>query len=687
MIPDDLAPPEMRYSMIDVAIIVVYLLLSFGLGILAARILRSGTKGEEGYFLAGRRMPAWLTGTSQAVTSMNADVAPAYCGVAVVVGLPVAWFYMSRFGFSLLVAGLLFAVLWKRLRISTGPEFYALRFAGKGGTFVRTWTSIHQVFLGMVPWVGAGMLGVHMIFSPIFGIEHIHTTLLIILPILLVYVWISGFSGVLVTDVIQTIVMIAANLLLCFLVLSHFGGPMGLAEAIRNTEGLPSGEVLSILPVAGHEVMGPALVLLWFLIPTIGAGGGQATEGQRIFASKSEREASKVYIWGQVALFLMLLTLTLPALGLLPLYPELYHAQPGEREQAYGLLLQHFLPVGVLGIALAALTASVMSTIDSHMNYGAQTLTNDVWRPCRATFITMESPRALGLIALVSLVMNIGLFAYLSYAITLPLIEALSWSAFGFLLVYLGLVYLFRCTREDQAVFVGRIFTVVVMLAAIAVVYSAGSLFGIAVRLAGILGATATLGWAQWWWWRVNFPAWIAAMMGGPIIYFMLGPTLAAVIPGWAEYRDSSETAAQYLGMIQALAGMIVSTFFWMTVALLTKPVSMDRLIVFYRRARPMGLWGPVRRAVEAMEGEPPVRHSPPWMIAGGFATVAVGASWVSLAVLALSEFYVGAYLVGTLLAAAAVVTAFAFKRLYNWHYDRLADPEAEMLADKLEGR
>ncbi|MCC5878005.1 MAG: sodium:solute symporter [Candidatus Sumerlaeia bacterium] len=682
MFPEELAPEAIRYNIIDVSTIVIYLVLSFGIGILAAKILRSGTKGEEGYFLAGRKMPGWMTGISQAVTSMNADVAPAYCGVAVVVGLPVAWFYMSRFGFSLLVAGLLFAVLWKRLRISTGPEFYALRFAGRGGTFVRIWTSIHQVFLGMVPWVGAGMLGVHMIFSPIFGIEHIHTTLLIILPVLLVYIWISGFSGVLVTDVIQTVVMVIANVLLCILVLAHYGGPFGLADAIRNTEGLPTGEVLSVFPVAGHEVMGPALVLLWFLIPTIGAGGGQATEGQRIFSTRSEREASKVYIWGQVALFLMLLTLTLPVLGLLPLYPELYHAQPGEREQAYGLLLQHFLPVGVLGIALAALVASVMSTIDSHSNYGAQTLTNDVWRPSRRFFVGIDGPRAHGLLALIGFVLAAGMFAFLRFSTGIATFEAISWAALGFLVVYFGLLYLFRHTREEQAVFVGRIFTVVVMLAAVAVVYSAGSLFGIAVRLAGILGATATLGWAQWWWWRVNFPSWVAAMIGGPIIYFLLGPALAAVIPGWVEYRDSSETAAQYLGMIQALAGMIVSTFFWVTVALLTKPVSMDRLIVFYQRARPMGAWGPVRRAVMELEGDKPLHHSPPGMIIGGFGTVTVGASWVSLAVLAVSQFYVGEILVGSLLAVASILVALAFKRLYNWHFDRISDPVGEKLAD-----
>ena len=676
MLPEDIAPPEIRYNIVDILIIVIYLVVSFGLGIIGAKLLRSGTKGEEGYFLAGRKMPGWLTGTSQAVTSMNADVAPTYVGVAVVVGLPIAWWYMSRFGFALLVAGLLFAVLWKRLGVSTGPEFYALRFAGRGGTFVRIWTSLHQVFLGMVPWVGAGMLGVHLIFSPIFGIEHIHTTLMIILPVLLIYIWIAGFSGVLVTDLMQTIVLIAANVLLCVLVLAHYGGPTGLADAIRATVEVPSEEVLSLTPVRGHQVMGPMLVLLWFLIPTIGAGGGQATEGQRIFSTSSEREASKVYIWGQIALFAMLLTLTLPALGLLPMHPELYTAEPGEREQAYGMLLEQFLPVGLLGIALAALIASVMSTIDSHMNYGAQTLTNDVWRPSRQFFVTLPADKALGLIAVIASVMALGLFTYMVRVAEVAWTISGIWSLAGFLFAFSGLTYLFRKTREDQAVFVGRIFTFVVMCAAIAVVYQAGSLFGIAVRLAGILGATATLAWGQWWWWRVNFYAWVAAMVGGPIIYFALGPTLAIMMPDLAERAAESETTAQYFAMIQAFAGAVVSTVFWVTVTLVTPPVRMDRLVEFYKRARPMGAWGPVRRALEEKEGPDSVRHSPPWMIPGGFGTISVGVAWVSLALLALSQFYVGGYLLGMILGVLAVILAFVFKYLYHWHYDRLVGPE-----------
>ncbi|MEZ6191603.1 MAG: hypothetical protein R3C45_09980 [Phycisphaerales bacterium] len=90
--------------MIDAGIVAVYLIASFVFGIFAARFLRGGTQDEEGYYLAGRKVPGWVNGISYAVTAMNSDVAPAYCGFTVVVGLSAAWLYLSRFGLAMMLA-------------------------------------------------------------------------------------------------------------------------------------------------------------------------------------------------------------------------------------------------------------------------------------------------------------------------------------------------------------------------------------------------------------------------------------------------------------------------------------------------------------------------------------------------------------------------------------------------------
>ena len=53
----------------------------------------------ENYFLGGRKLKGWMSGTSYAVTCMNADVAPAYCGMTVVTGAFICWFFWGYLGF------------------------------------------------------------------------------------------------------------------------------------------------------------------------------------------------------------------------------------------------------------------------------------------------------------------------------------------------------------------------------------------------------------------------------------------------------------------------------------------------------------------------------------------------------------------------------------------------------------
>lgn len=96
----------------------------------------------DNYFLGGRNLKGWLNGTSYAATCMNADVAPAYCGITVITGLYICWWYISRFGLALMIGGILLAVFWRRIKIFTSPEFYELRFSGTPAILMRSWVAL-----------------------------------------------------------------------------------------------------------------------------------------------------------------------------------------------------------------------------------------------------------------------------------------------------------------------------------------------------------------------------------------------------------------------------------------------------------------------------------------------------------------------------------------------------------------
>lgn len=599
---------------LDIAVMVIYLVASFGIGIVASRML-SASDDEEGFYLAGRKMPGWMNGISYAVTAMNADVAPLYCGLTVVIGLPVAWYYLSRFTFAWLLVSLLFAVRWWYLNIRTGPEFYSLRFGGHGAKLVRILSAVFAVAINMVPWLGAGLLGMHKIFSPIFDIESKATTLVMVLPVLISYVWISGFAGVVVTDVLQSLVIIIASIFLLVAVLIDFGGPAALSESIVAAHPTEHTEILSAVPVPGHEVLGPLLVLAWLIIPTIGRGGSVDLDGQRLFSARSAHEAAKVHIWAACGLFVMLLLLTLPVLGVLAEKPELYHATSAEGEKIYGLMLQKYLPTGVLGVALAALLASVMSTIDSHLNYGSQTIVNDVLRQLFPNAHVLD-----------------------------PSTRACVW--------------------------IGRLIMLVVLAFGVLVMYQADSLIKIAVIISGMFASSAAFYWAQWWWWRANLQGWITAMIGGPLVY--LG--LRQVLPFWPWWQQQLEvsTANSYaMDMLQAVVSISLTTVLWIIATFVFPPEQQTTLCEFYRRARPLGAWGPIRKLVNAEEARDSATDYP-YLFGGGIFTAIVGTLWITLAVLSLSQVAVGGYLLAAGLGCSAIAGALVFKKLFRWHVGRM---------------
>jgi hypothetical protein len=97
----------------------------------------------------------------------------------------------------------------------------------------------------------------------------------------------------------------------------------------------------------------------------------------------------------------------------------------------------------------------------------------------------------------------------------------------------------------------------------------------------------------------------------------------------------------------------------------------MELLKNFYRRARPLGLWGPVRRAVEAEEGRK--IDTPKMLMPAGFFVTFLGSIWLVLSVICLSVLFVGKWKYACISGSVAVIFAVAFKYAFRWHIDRMA--------------
>jgi SSS family solute:Na+ symporter len=519
-------------SVLDYAIIVVYLGLMLGIGLYYRRYAGSSV---DNFFLAGRTIPGWLNGVSYSAALVSADAACGYGGLAAVTGVFVCWWYLSRFGFALFIGGVLFAVFWRRMGLFTSLEFYELRFAGRPASLIRLWIAFRSSFIAMPAWTGVTLLAACKIMEPVAGMEKT-TTLLWVLPVSFLYVFLAGYKGVVVSNLIQMIVFTLGTVTLAVLTLMHFGGPAELASQLTAKLGPAGEEMTRLLPPIDHEVFPLAAALAWFVGQTIGYGGdaapmGGAVEGQRILSCRSARDAVAMYIVTAVTLFMFVLLVSLPCVAAPLIWPEL-RSPSADRELAYGLLMKEMLPSGFLGIAVAGMLAGVMSTVSDNLNFGGQVMLSDLYQR-----------------------------------------------------------WIMPTASQRHYLIAGKACMAIILLLALLIVYRVQLMFKVAVFMLQLSSAELPANWAQWWWWRFNGKARLAASFGGGAIF-------CAVVLGPEALLAAGVTSASKLILPwwwQTFVVMGLTTSLWVSVALLTKPEPDDVLDAFYQRVRPLGSWGPVR--------------------------------------------------------------------------------------------
>ncbi len=558
---------------VDLLIVGIYLISTLGIGLYYRRYADSSL---ENFFLAGRRVPGWLNGVSYAAAMVSADAATAYGGLAAVTGVFVCWWYLSRFGLALFVGAVLFAFFWRQLGLFTSMEFYELRFSGKPARLMRVWVSLRTALVAMPAWTGITLLAAAKILEATTDLSTSQTMLLVV-PISFVYVFLSGYRGVVISNLVQMLVFFSGAILLLFLTLAHFGGPKGVASALASAAGSSAGTLASIPPVE-HAVFPLAAALAWLVGQTIGYGGDTAPmsgamEGQRILSSRTPREASHMYVVTAFTMFTLVLLVSLPCVLAPTLWPALLDPS-SDRELAYGFLMKTMLPTGALGLVAAAMLAGVMSTVGDNLNFGSQVLLNDFYRR-----------------------------------------------------------WLVQDAAERHYMIAGKAGMLVILVLALIVVYETRFIYDVAVFMLQLSAAELPANWAQWWWWRFNGKARLAASFGGGFVFCLVVPLPRLLVWLGCEWASVALIPWWY----QTLLVMVLTTLLWVIVAVTTRPEPWEILENFYQRARPLGQWGPV--AGRCSE-EP---RSSTKAILSGFLIAAMGTVAVCLYILGLSSLFVGA--------------------------------------------
>ena len=539
---------------IDWAIILSYIAFSLGVGIYFSKKAKSNT---EEYFLAGRSLPWWIVGTSMVATTFAADTPLAITEFVRGPGIWQNWFWWNLLMGSLLGV-FLFSRLWRRAEVLTDNELLELRYSGKPAAFLRAFKagyfSILYNFIVM-GWVINAMASV---VSVMLNMDK-WTAVWLCVTIALVYAILSGFWGVVITDLVQFCIAMFGSIALAIIALNHVGGMESLLSKLSELMGsdaVHENTLKFIPPLPDASVTTSTFwespfskflifisVMWWSHHGT--DGGGYII--QRMSSAKNERHALLATLWYNLAHYALRVwpwvIVAVVSIVMFPLIPDSY-SDLGDKA-GYPLVMNTLLGPGMKGILIVSFLAAFMSTIDTHLNWGASYLINDIYK----RFFKPDE-------------------------------------------------------TESHYVLIGKVLTAILMVMA---AFTAMKMQSISKAWEFIFSMGAGIGLVlilRWFWWRINAWSEIVALSTSIIVTITL-----EVIAGIQTISAGNEytlfgTAPVLFGIsfqvhhkLMIIVPLAITA--WVTATYLTQPEPIYRLKEFYQRVQPGGWWAPVTQGFE----------------------------------------------------------------------------------------
>jgi SSS family solute:Na+ symporter len=365
----------MRLTVSDWLIIAVYFIISAAIGL---AYTRKASRSLTDYFVSGRALPWWLAGTSMVATTFAADTPLAVSGFVAKYGVAGNWLWWNG-AFSSVLTVFFFSRLWRRAGVLTDVEFAELRYGGRPAAVLRGFRALYlalPINLIIMGWVTRAMV---TILQVTLNVNPWYAAILLF-AVTALYSVFSGLWGVIVTDAFQFAVAMGGTIFLAVLAVKSVGGLDVVVEKAAAHFG-SADAAFGVLPPLDQAWLPLSTLLIFLCVQWWAAwypgqepgGGGYVV--QRILSAKDERHGLLATLWFTIAHYALRPWpwILVGFVGLIR-YPGL--ANP---EEGYVRVMVDVLPSPFKGLLLAAFAAAYMSTISTHLNWGASYLVNDVY--------------------------------------------------------------------------------------------------------------------------------------------------------------------------------------------------------------------------------------------------------------------------------------------------------------------
>ncbi|MFZ9034090.1 MAG: sodium:solute symporter family protein [Anaerohalosphaeraceae bacterium] len=458
---------------IDWVIVAAYIVIAIGIG---AFFTKRAAQNTDEFFVAGRSLPWFIAGTSIVATTFSTDTPLFVAGMSRDTGISSNWFWWSV-AVGQIATVFFFARLWRRTGVVTDLEFVVKRYkASASRSFLRIFkvffdgilincTVIASVTLAMTK-IMKTMLNISdtpLFTMPFFGeITFTAVLLLILAGSAVLYSCLSGLYGVVYTDLVQFALAMIGCIGLAVIVYIDASKGVGLMQKLSEAPDFKP-ETLNFFPDLNSLNLLSFAFVVYILVGVTGAAGNGYFV-QRLLATRSEKDSFLAFLWFNICHY-VLRPWPWIIVGLLSLH---YFPELKDSENAFPLMMNKFLPVGLKGIMVASLLAAFMSTIDTLLNWGSSYLVNDLYRP-------------------------------------------------------------FFCKDRDAKhyVFASRVCMIFLTGIALIVTTKLTSILDAYKYLSVILGGTGLVLIARWYWWRVNAISEIVAIAGS----FVVGNLMELLLP------------------------------------------------------------------------------------------------------------------------------------------------------------
>jgi solute:Na+ symporter, SSS family len=361
---------------VDYTIVLTYFVVVLGVGFAAKRYIRSSLD----YFLSGRSLPAWITGLAFISANLGATEVLGMAANGAQYGVATVNYYWIGAIPAMVFLGLVMMPFYYGSKVRSVPEYLLQRFNPASHKF-NSWTFA----LATILIAGVNLYALALVLNFLLGWPII-VGIIVAAVIVAAYITLGGLSSAIYNEVLQFFVILAALIPIAFVGLHEVGGWTGLQDKFKDTKVGEAGLHALQGTGTGHVVnpIGVSWIGIVFGLGFVLAFGYWTTnfaEVQRALSAKDLSAAQRTPLIGAIPKLFLPFIMILPGMIALVVIPKLGTTDALQYNNAVPLLMNRYLPNGMLGIALTGLMASFMAGVAANVSAFNTVVTTDLVEP------------------------------------------------------------------------------------------------------------------------------------------------------------------------------------------------------------------------------------------------------------------------------------------------------------------